>query len=176
MSTTRHAGDVNAIFGINTITHTIETLAGDHAPDIDMHAAEAAYIGYLETLLPYGWTVSGNEVYRHVDAEALDADQVRQSVREPAGFDITQYIVDDGTDDAGRVQDIVEAEQRAYEDAKTVHALHVMQEWQSAHDALDGAIESGATGAIKRILARHCTAMDREALEAIRAYRNSLSG
>lgn len=99
MTTTRHAGDVHTIFGIQSIITTIEKLAGDHAPDIDIYEAESAYTEYLENLLPYGWTVSGNEVYRHVDAQDIDTDQVRQCVRDGNGFDITAYIASDGTDD-----------------------------------------------------------------------------
>lgn len=186
MTTTRHAGDVHTIFGIQSIITTIETLAGDHAPDIDIYEAESAYTEYLENLLPYGWTISGNEVYRHVDAEDIDTDQARQAVRDGNGFDITAYIVDDGTDDIEpegdpadigediRVHDVAKAEKMARNEDAAIHALHKMLEWQSAHDALTEAITSGAELSAREVIAMHTLVADREAIKAIREYRNTI--
>lgn len=183
MTSTRHAGDVHTIFGIQSIITTIEKLAGDHAPDIDIYTAEDAYTEYLENLLPYGWTVSGNEVYRHVDAEDIDTDQVRDQVRDGNGFDITAYIVDDGTDDIEpegdpadigediRVHDVAKAEKMARDEDAAIHALHKMLEWQSARDALTEATIDPSTVKDRYIMARHSVQTQMDALQAIRTYR-----
>lgn len=81
MSITTEAGSVYTIFGIDSIESVIDAVAGDE--NIEAYdAAVAAYQQELEDLLPEGWTIAGDVVYREVDAEDVDVDELREAARD----------------------------------------------------------------------------------------------
>lgn len=84
MSTTTNAGTVHTLFGFSEpISQAIDTAAGTFGDDFDLDAIAASYRADLAALLPQGWTIAGDEVYREVDADDIaDLDELREAARD----------------------------------------------------------------------------------------------
>jgi hypothetical protein len=113
MATTTQAGTVYTIFGIDSIASTIAASVGDFAEDFDLPTLENTYRDQLEALLPDGWTIAGDEVYRVDWAEDIeDRDELRA---EAAQVDL-DYSKTDMADWLTKAQsELHEAEERTKE-------------------------------------------------------------
>jgi hypothetical protein len=113
MATTSQAGSVHTIFGIDSISGVIAAAVGDFAGDYDLHVLEDRYRDQLESLLPDGWTIHGDDVFRAVGAEDIeDRDELRAQAAEVD----TDFSRDDMAGWLEKAQrDLVEAEQRTKE-------------------------------------------------------------
>jgi hypothetical protein len=97
MTTTTEAGTTLTVFGTD-VTGTILAIVGDHAADFDLEAAANGYRDYLAGFLPDGYTISGYQVVKDVDAPHLDRAALREAVADDTdGFDISKYAKPDPT-------------------------------------------------------------------------------
>jgi hypothetical protein len=81
MSTTTHAGTVHTIFGFSEpVSDALDGAADVFGEDFDLDAIATGYRADLAALLPQGWTIAGDEVYREVDAQDIaDLDELREA-------------------------------------------------------------------------------------------------
>lgn len=113
MTATPHAGSVQAIFGIDSIPGVIAAAVGDRAGHYDLPALESRYRDQLESLLPDGWTIRGDDAYRTPDAEEIEElDELRARAAE-IDTDFSRDDMAGWLENAQR--ELLEAEQRTKE-------------------------------------------------------------
>lgn len=81
MSTMTSAGTVHTIFGFSEpISEAFDAAADTFGDYFDLDAVAASYCADLQALLPQGWTIAGDEVYREADADDIaDLDELREA-------------------------------------------------------------------------------------------------
>lgn len=97
--TTTHVASIDKIIDTASIRAAIIAMAGDHTDKLHILEAVADYRDYLCSLLPLGYTIHGDEIYRETDAEEIDLDDVRERIQfeqlDNGGFDISEYAKDE---------------------------------------------------------------------------------
>ena len=81
MSTTTHAGTVQIIFGFSEpISQDIDAARDTRYDEMyDLDAIAAWYQDKLQALLPQGWTINGDEIYRDLNSDDItNLDQLRK--------------------------------------------------------------------------------------------------
>lgn len=93
--TTTHVASIDKIIDTASIRAAIIAMAGNHTDELHILEAVADYRDYLCSLLPLGYTIHGDEIYRETDAEEIDLDDVRERIQfeqlDNGGFDISEY-------------------------------------------------------------------------------------
>lgn len=127
MTTTTHVASIDKIIDAASVRAAVIAMAG--APD-QMRAleAEADYRDYLDSLLPPGYTIHGDEIYRDTSYKQMDLEDIRRHIREEdftddGGFDISEYIQDQraaSADDANPDDDLRASHDEARDVAQKV--------------------------------------------------------